>query len=330
MTADRPKAPGRTETPGRPEAAGPPEALVLADPADVPDPWPAELARVVRPVWWGPRELAELPAGDPRRAGCQVLVATPQRLDAAALAGLPRLRLVVATTTAVDYLDAEHCAGRGIAVRNTADYAGTSVAEHAVALLLASVRRLGAAEAAARAGAPRPDHAGAFELAGRTAGVVGPGDIGGRIAAIAAGFGMRVLVTGRRRPAPPGTEPVELDELLRRSDAVFLAVPLTPATRGLLDARRLALLRPTAHLVSIAPDEVVDRAALAAALTAGRLGGAGLDLVGDAGPYRDLPRLVLTHRWGIRTEQARHRRVERWVTAVRDGVAAGLDLTRAS
>ena len=140
---------------------------------------------------------------------------------------------------------------------------------------------------------------------------------------------MRVLVTGRRRPAPPGTEPVELDDLLRRSDAVFLSVPLTPETRGLLDARRLALLGPAAHLVSIAPDEVVDRAALAAALAAGRLGGAALDLVGDPAPYRDLPRLVLTHRWGIRTDQARRRRAERWVTAVRDGVAADPALTEA-
>jgi lactate dehydrogenase-like 2-hydroxyacid dehydrogenase len=135
---------------------------------------------------------------------------------------------------------------------------------------------------------------------------------------------MRVLVAGRRPHPLPGAVQVELDELLRHADAVFLAVPLTPQTRHLLDGRRLALLKPTAHLVSIAPDEVVDLAALSAALTAGTLGGAALDLVGDATAYRDVPRLVLTRRWGIRTEQARRLRAERWVGAVRDGIAAGL------
>lgn len=305
-----------------------PDALVLADPADVPPAWRAELDTVVSPCWQ-PGGLAGLPAGDPRLAGCQVLVTTPQPLDAAALARLPALRLLVATTTAVDYIDLAHCAERGIAVRSAGHYAGTSVAEHAFALLLASVRRLGDAEAAARGQAPPPDASTAFELAGRTAGVVGPGDIGGRIARIAAGVGMRVLVTGRPgagkvRPAggiPAGAVPVALDELLGAADAFFVAVPLTPDTRGLLDRRRLALLKPTAHLVSVAPDEVVDAAALVAALAAGRLGGAALDLVGDPGPYRDAPRLVLTRRWGIRTPQARERRARAWVTAVREGLA---------
>lgn len=316
--------------PSRPDAEGPttgpeqPAALVLADPADVPDPSRSDLATLVRPTWW-PQGLAAMPPGDPRLGTFRVLVTTPQELDAAALSRLPMLRLVVATTTAVDYIDVAHCAERGIEVRNAGNYAGTSVAEHAFALLLASVRRLGAAEAAARGEAGIPDISSSFELAGRTAGVIGPGDIGRRIAGIAAGFGMRVLVAGRRPCSVPGAVQVPVEDLLRDADAVFLSVPLTPQTRQLIDRRRLALLRPTAHLVSIAPDEVVDLAALRAALTDGALGGAALDLVGDPGPHRDVPRLVLTRRWGIRTQQARRRRAEHWVTAVRDGIAAGTD-----
>lgn len=300
-----------------------PAALVLADPADVPGPARAELATLVRPTWW-PRGLADLPPGDRRLARCRILVTTPQTLDAPALSRLPALRLVVATTTAVDYIDVAHCAARGIGVRNTANYAGTSVAEHAFALLLASVRSLGAAEAAARGQARAPDCSCAFELAGRTAGVVGLGDIGSRIAGIAAGFGMRVVFASRRPRSVPGAVQVEVDDLLRAADAVFLAVPLTPQTRRLVDRRRLSLLRPTAHLVSVAPDEVVDLAALSAALAGGALGGAALDMVGDCTAYRDVPRLVLTRRWGIRTPEARQLRARRWVAAVRDGVAAGL------
>jgi len=320
------------------ESSQRPLALILAGPDDVPGFWRSRLATLVEPVWW-PRPLADLPADDPLRDRCAVLVATPRSLDAAALRGLPALRLVVATTTAVDYLDLEYCAAAGITVRGNGAYAGTSVAEHAFTLLLTSLRRMPAAMAAARGEPVVPEDpagpagtsgtAAAFELAGATAGVIGLGDIGGRIAAIARGFGMRVLFTGRTPRTVPGATWAAIDDLVREADAVFLSVPLTPETRHLVDASRLALMKPSAHLVSISPDEVIEHAALARALSRGDLGGAALDLVGDPAPYRGLPRLVLTRRWGIRTREARWKRAERWVTTVQEDLAAGLHLPRA-
>lgn len=303
--------------------SGKPHALILVDPNDVPRPWRSRLATLVHPTWW-PRGLASMPTGDARLGTYRILVATPQSLDRSALSRLPALRLIVATTTAVDYIDLAHCAAAGISVHNTPRYAGTSVAEHAFALLLASVRRLCAADAAARGKAASPDTSSAFELADRTAGVVGLGDIGEKIARIAQGFGMRVLFTSRRPRSFTGAVQTEIDQLVSEADVVFLSVPLTPWTRHLIDRRRLSLMKPTAHLISISPDEVVDLAALRCALTGGALGGAALDMVGDSEPYRDVPGLVLTRRWGIRTQEGRQKRAERWLSTLHENLAAGL------
>jgi phosphoglycerate dehydrogenase-like enzyme len=130
-------------------------------------------------------------------------------------------------------------------------------------------------------------------LTGRALGLVGFGRIGRELARLLAPWGMEVLVTTRRRIDEPGVEWLELDDLLRRSDVVVVVSALTPETRGLIDARRLALLKPTALLVNVARGQIVDQSALADALREGRLAGAGLDVFDPEPLPADDPLLAL-------------------------------------
>jgi D-3-phosphoglycerate dehydrogenase len=152
----------------------------------------------------------------------------------------------------------------------------------------------------------------AAELNGRTLGVVGVGAIGGRLAEIAHhGFRMKVLGHQRRRDALPGfVEYAELDRLFAESDYIALACPLTPATRGLASAALIGRMKPTAWLCNVSRGGTVDEPALVAALQAGRIGGAALDVFAEqplaAGhPLRSLPNVVLSpHCAGISRESA--------------------------
>ncbi len=217
-------------------------------------------------------------------AGAEVLsVFIASRVDRAALDRLPALKLVATRSTGVDHVDVEACRERGIAVTNVPTYGENTVAEHTWALLLALSRRLLAAEREGRVG--RLGRAGlqGIDLKGRTIGVVGAGRIGLHVIRMARAFDMRVLAFD---PAPNdvlaavlGFEYVGLDELLTGSDVISLHAPASPATRHLIDADALAKVRPGALLLNTARGDLVDTAAVLAALDSGRLGGAGLDVV---------------------------------------------------
>jgi phosphoglycerate dehydrogenase-like enzyme len=152
--------------------------------------------------------------------------------------------------------------------------------------------------------------------------VIGLGDIGRRTARLAQGFSMDVVVCTPRTVTAPGLVQVTLDELLAVADVVFVTVPLTEGTRDLVGRRELAQMRSTSYLVSIAPEEVLDLVALEDALRRGALAGAALDVVGSAAHLAEVPRLLVTRRWGIRTQDARARRVQTWVAALHEEVAA--------
>jgi D-3-phosphoglycerate dehydrogenase len=200
-----------------------------------------------------------------------------------------------------------------VLVANVPGANADSVAEFAVAQMLAIARRVEVmhADLLAKGWDPARAHSGqAFELRGRTLGIIGVGAIGTRLAELAsAGFRMRVL--GYRRNAdfmPPGVVYADLETLFAESDFVALACPLTPETRGLVSARRIAGMKRTAWLLNLARGPVVDEAALLAALRQGRIGGAALDvydvqpLVPDH-PLRTLPNVILTpHAAGLSTE----------------------------
>src|SRR5512132_419 len=202
-------------------------------------------------------------------------------LTAASLDGVERLALVARHGVGLDFVDVDACTDRGIAVTITPEGVTRPMASAAATLVLALVHRLRERDDALHegewgAGRFLPQGTG---LTGRTLGVVGYGRIGREVVRLLEAWRMSVLVTQRTPVEEDGVSYVTLETLLRESDVVVVACPLTEETRGLLDARRLALMKPTAFLVNVARGAIVDQAALVDALREGRLAGAGLDVV---------------------------------------------------
>jgi glycerate dehydrogenase len=232
----------------------------------------------------------EIPA---RAAGAEVLVTNKARLPAGVLDRLPGLRLVAVAATGVDHIDLAAAARRGIGVANVAGYAVRTVAEHVLGVLLALRRSLVRYNEAARTG--RWSAAPAFclhdwpieDLAGSTLGIIGAGQNGQGVARLAQAFGMRVLLAERRGAATARPGRVGFEQVLREADAITLHVPLTPETRHLIGAPELARMKPDAVLINTARGGVVDEAALLAALRAGRIAGAALDVLATEPPPAD-------------------------------------------
>jgi len=224
---------------------------------------------------------------------------------------LPGLRLVANYSVGYDRLGIEQLARRGVAVSNTPGVLTAATADLTFALILAARRRLVEGDAHVRSGEWTAQWTEGFlaeELTGSTLGIVGLGRIGQAVARRAQGFELRVLYTQRTPAQTDLGEYRELDELLTESDLVSIHTPLTPETRGLMDARRLALLRNGACLVNTARGEIVDEPALVAELVSGRLR-AGLDVFAHEPnvPAELLPlqNVVLTPHLGSATRQTR-------------------------
>jgi len=224
---------------------------------------------------------------------------------------LPKLKLVANFGVGYDRLGIEELRRRGIVVANTPGVLSAATADLTLALILAVRRRVVEGDARVRRGQWRGSWADGFlaeELTGSTLGIIGLGRIGQAVARRAQGFELRVLYAQRTRAETDLGEFRELDQLLAESDLVTIHAPLTPETRGLLDARRLALLRDDAAIVNTARGEIVDESALTAELVSGRLR-AGLDVFTHE-PHvpeelLDLPNVVLTPHLGSATRQTR-------------------------
>jgi glyoxylate reductase len=194
------------------------------------------------------------------------------------------LRGVCNVAVGFDNVDLAACARRGVVVTNTPGVLDEATADLAFALVLAATRRLGEGERLIRAGRPWRWGMGfmlGHDLRGGRLGIVGLGGIGARVATRGRAFGMEITYHSRHEsPAAAGLEAIrlDLDELLATADVVSLHAPLTDATRHLIGARELALMKPTATLVNTARGAVVDEAALAAALRDGQIAAAGLDV----------------------------------------------------
>ncbi len=224
---------------------------------------------------------------------------------------LPGLRLVANYSVGYDRLGIEQLARRGVAVSNTPGVLSAATADLTFALILATRRRVVEGDAHIRAGNWTAQWTEGFlaeELTGSTLGIVGLGRIGQAVARRAQGFELRVLYAQRTPADRDLGEYRELDVLLSESDIVSIHTPLTPETHGLIDARRLALLRDGACLVNTARGEIVDEPALVAELVSGRLR-AGLDVfVHEPAVPAELLRLqnvVLTPHLGSATRQTR-------------------------
>lgn len=203
-------------------------------------------------------------------------------VTAAHIAGAPRLKLIQKIGVGVNTIDLEAAKARGIAVCNMPGTNSRAVAEMALLLMLAALRRLGALDAATRKGqgwalGPRLQEE-YGELGGRTVGLVGYGAIPALLAPVLAALGARVLYTARSVKAGARGEFRALPDLLAEADIVSLHVPLTPETANMIDARSIARMKPGAILVNTARGGLVDEGDLVEALIHGRIAAAGLDV----------------------------------------------------
>jgi D-3-phosphoglycerate dehydrogenase / 2-oxoglutarate reductase len=264
-----------------------------------------------------------------------LVVRSMTQVDRALLAAGRNLKVVGRAGIGVDNVDVAAATELGILVVNAPTANVTSATEHMFALLLALARRVPAADASLKGGTwDRKSFLG-IELQGKTLGVVGFGRIGQRVAARARGFEMHVVAYDpflepavvRRFDA----EPLPLDDLLARADIVTLHTPFTPETAGMLDARRIGLMKPGAILVNCARGGLVDEAALLAALEAGRLEGAALDVFAEE-PPKDFalvrhPRVVATPHLGAQTREAQERISTETARMMLAALAGSLEVT---
>jgi phosphoglycerate dehydrogenase-like enzyme len=234
-------------------------------------------------------------------ADAQVLLHVLKPVTAAMIAGAPKLKLIQKLGVGVNTIDLEAARAAGIAVANMPGTNSQAVAEMALTLMMAVLRRITYLDPLTRAGQGwSPDLGlidGVGEIAGRTVGFVGYGASASRLGTALEALGAEVIYTARSaKPGLPGTF-VDLPSLLAGADIVSLHVPLTDETRGLIGRDALAAMRPGAILINTARGELVDEAALYEALTSGRLRGAGLDVfarepVEPANPLLTLPTVV--------------------------------------
>jgi D-3-phosphoglycerate dehydrogenase / 2-oxoglutarate reductase len=268
----------------------------------------------------GARLHADLPKDDDElvaRIGDATVVILGAYLTGPVLRRLPALRLISFTGTgAATFVDLPTAAERGIAVANVARYGDAAVAEHALALTLALAKNVLANDHAVRAG---EWHVGqGVELAGKTAGIVGYGGIGARLAGLLEAIGMQVVAwTLHRDPsrlASPRQRFVELAELLAGADVVSLHLLLTDETRGMIDEPLLRTLKPGALLVNTARAELIAPGALERVLAEGRIAAA-LDVfdtepLATGSPLRDLPNVVLSPHQGYNTPESLERMLD--------------------
>jgi D-3-phosphoglycerate dehydrogenase len=234
-------------------------------------------------------------------------------MDAEVLRALPALRFVCFLGIGYrNHIDVEEATRRGVTVTYTPDYGATSVAEHALGLILALTRHIATSFLSMREGRWEPGIFKGVELRGKTLGLVGLGPIGQETARLGAGIGMRLIGWTRRADperARHGLALVPLEDVFSGSDVVSVHLSYNADTEGLVSAALLARMKPDAFFVNTARARVVDTAALAELLRGRRIAGAALD-VHEAEPppggyaFRDLPNVLLTPHIGYNTREA--------------------------
>ena len=268
-----------------------------------------------------PSDLAELIAG---HAG---VLNGHTYMSAELLQGARDLKAIVFLGTgASTYVDMKAAAECEILVLNVEGYGDRTIAEHTIALMFASVRRVAAMDRQMRAGGWYP-RAGGFELAGKTLGILGLGRVGRVVAEIGDALGMKVIAWNRSGvPEGLGIAPAGIDEVVAEADVLSLHLAATPETEGIIDRRRLGLMRPDAVLINTARGALVDEKALIEALSTGQIAPAGLDvydvepLVPDH-PLSSLDNVTLTPHTAWISPEASRRLLRRGIEILRDALA---------
>ena len=221
----------------------------------------------------------------------------------------PELKMICVAFTGVDLVDIEYCKEKNIRVCNCAGYSTVAVADLVFGFVIDLARNVFPCNEVVRKGGTKQGLVG-FELEGKTFGVVGTGAIGLRVAAIAQAFGCRVLAYSRTAKDVPGVRYVDLETLLAESDVVSLHTPLTEETRGLMNEKRIGLMKKNAVLINTARGPVVDSDALAGALKEGRIAGACIDVFENEPPVRkdhplfSAPNTIVTPHVAFATKEA--------------------------
>ncbi|OGT18991.1 MAG: glycerate dehydrogenase [Gammaproteobacteria bacterium RBG_16_57_12] len=260
-----------------------------------------------------------------RIRNAQVVISNKVVLDAAAMEAAAQLQLICVAATGTNNVDLATARQRGIAVCNVRGYATPSVVQHTFTLMLNLFTRIPEFHQTVMAG--RWHNSNLFclfdypvrELAGKVLGIVGYGELGQAVARVAQAFDMEVIIA-QRPLGQPAAGRLPLAELLPRVDVLSLHCPLTPQTRGLIGAAELALMKPTAVLINTARGGIVDEQALADALRAGRLAGAGVDVLSEEPPRHgspllngDIPHLIVTPHIAWSSRESRQRLVDELV-----------------
>jgi D-3-phosphoglycerate dehydrogenase len=241
-----------------------------------------------------------------------LVVRSATDVNEALVCAAPNLKVIGRAGTGVDNIDVDIATDHGIIVVNAPTGNSNAVAEHTITMVLALARRLYPAVASLKQGRWDKRSLQGIEVKGRVLGLVGLGRVGAMVAEKARGLEMRVLAydpyISPSRAANMGVELIELDHLLAQADFVSVHVPLTPKTHGLLDAGKLALLKPSAYVINCARGGIVDEAALKSALQAHRIAGAALDVF-EVEPVVDaelvgLDNVLATPHVGASTEEA--------------------------
>lgn len=264
-----------------------------------------------------------------RIAGASVVVSNKVSLDGETLRSAHSLQLVCVAATGTNNVDLGVALERGIRVCNVTRYGTPSVVQHVFALVLALTTRLTDYQAAISDG--RWQHSTQFclldypirEIAGKTLGIVGHGELGSNVAAIGRAFGMKVLIA-QRPGGKTQTGRLPLAQLLPQVDVLSLHCPLTSETTDLIGAKELALMKSDALLINTARGGIVDEQALANALREGQLGGAGVDVLSVEPPLPDnpllggdIPNLVVTPHIAWSSRESRQRLMDEVATNVR-------------
>ncbi len=261
-----------------------------------------------------------------RLASAELVITNKVALGPEAFAQAPQLRCVCVAATGFDHVDTEAARSHGVTVSNCTGYATASVVQHTFALLTALATRLERYHDAVRAG--RWSASPHFclldypitELDGKTLGIVGYGTLGRGVAALGSAFGMEVMVAARPGAETIPDDRVALSTLVESADVISLHCPLTPATQGIIGATELERMKDSAFLINTARGPLVDEAALAQALRAGTIAGAGIDVLGAEPPppdhpllANDIPNLIVTPHTAWASHAARQRLVDQMV-----------------
>lgn len=268
-----------------------------------------------------------------RSKGARIVLTNKVKITRQMMEQLPELHYIGVMATGFDIVDTQAATDHGITVTNVKGYSTDAVAQHTFALLLTLVNRVETHSDLVLDGewAKSKDftfrETPLFEIAGKTMGLVGLGDIGQKVADIAMAFGMKVIAY-RRNPAKtsdPNIEMVPLDEIFAQSDVVSLHLPLSPDTSGMVDRERLRAMKNTAYLINTARGALINEPDLAEALNNQLIAGAGLDVLSTEPPSQDNPLLharncVITPHiaWSLR--EAR----ERLIGLIRENIEAYL------